>query len=126
MFSNRYSCVGVWKDGKVEIIPNDMGNRTTPSVVAFVDDHRLIGEAAKAQITSNPQNTIFDAKRLIGRHFSDQIVQNDLKHWPFKLIADKNDKPIIEVTFMGETRQYTCGKHRGSRLRDRTNLIHGA
>ena len=101
--------MGVWKDGKVEIIPNDMGNRTTPSVVAFTDTHRLIGEAAKAQITSNPTNTVFDAKRLIGRKFSDQIVQNDLKHWPFKLLADENDKPIIEVSYLGKTHRFTCG-----------------
>ena len=107
---SRYSCVGVWRDGKVEIIPNDMGNRTTPSVVAFTDTHRLIGEAAKAQMTTNPQNTVFDAKRLIGRKYSDPIVQNDLKHWPFKLIPDKNDKPIIEVQYLNQTKQFTCGR----------------
>ena len=102
--------MGVWKDVRVEIIPNDLGNRTTPSVVAFTDTHRLIGEAAKAQITSNPQNTVFDAKRLIGRKFSDAIVQNDLKHWPFRLIPDKFDKPIIEVQYLGKTKQFTCGR----------------
>ncbi|CBK24543.2 uncharacterized protein [Blastocystis hominis] len=85
-----------------------MGNRTTPSVVAFTETHRLIGEAAKAQITTNPQNTVFDAKRLIGRKFHDQIVQNDLKHWPFKLVADEHDNPIIQVQYMGETKNFTC------------------
>ena len=101
--------MGVWRDGKVEIIPNDMGNRTTPSVVAFTENYRLIGEAAKAQITTNPQNTVFDAKRLIGRKYHDQIVQNDLKHWPFKLVADEHDNPLIEVQFMGKTQHFTCG-----------------
>ena len=107
----RYSCVGVWKDGKVEIIPNDLGNRTTPSVVAFTDTHRLIGEAAKAQITSNPTNTVFDAKRMIGRKFSDPLIQNDLKHWPFTIIPDETDKPVIEVEYLGETKQFTCGMY---------------
>ena len=86
-----------------------MGNRTTPSVVAFTETHRLVGEAAKAQITSNPANTVFDAKRLIGRKFSDQIVQSDLKHWPFRLTADSTDKPVIEVTYMGKQQKYSCG-----------------
>ena len=107
----RYSCVGVWREGKVEIIPNDLGNRTTPSVVAFTDTHRLIGEAAKAQITSNPTNTVFDAKRLIGRKYSEPLVQNDLKHWPFTIIPDETDKPIIEVEYLGETKQFTCGMY---------------
>ena len=101
--------MGVWKGSHVEIIPNDMGNRTTPSVVAFTDTCRLVGEAAKAQQASNPQNTIFDAKRMIGRKYSDQIVQNDLKHWPFRILPDENDKPIIEIEFKGKTHQYTCG-----------------
>lgn len=101
----------MWKDGKVEIIPNDLGNRTTPSVVAFTDTHRLIGEAAKAQITSNPTNTVFDAKRMIGRKFSDPLIQNDLKHWPFTIIPDETDKPVIEVEYLGETKQFTCGMY---------------
>jgi len=82
-----YSCVGVFKNGRVEIIPNDQGNRITPSYVAFTaDGERLIGDAAKNQLTTNPENTIFDAKRLIGRDWTDKSVQHDLKYFPFKVM----------------------------------------
>jgi len=101
-----YSCVAVMRGEKVEIIPNDQGNRITPSVVAFTEHERLIGEAAKNQIAMNPQNTIFDAKRLIGRRFDDPTVQQDMKHWPFKVIRapDGSNKPVFQVTYKGETK----------------------
>ncbi|CAM6048675.1 unnamed protein product [Sphagnum compactum] len=101
-----YSCVGVWQHDRVEIIANDQGNRTTPSYVAFTDTERLIGDAAKNQVAMNPQNTVFDAKRLIGRRYSDPSVQSDIKLWPFKLIPGPNDKPVIVVTFKGEQKQF--------------------
>jgi len=100
-----YSCVGVFQHGKVEIIANDQGNRTTPSYVAFTDTERLIGDAAKNQVAINPTNTIFDAKRLIGRKFSDSSVQSDMKHWPFKVI-DQATKPKLEVEYKSETNVY--------------------
>ncbi|GAA5950095.1 hypothetical protein JCM21900_004596 [Sporobolomyces salmonicolor] len=101
-----YSCVGVWQNDRVEIIANDQGNRTTPSYVAFTDTERLIGDAAKNQVAMNPHNTVFDAKRLIGRKFADAEVQSDMKHWPFKVI-DKGSKPIIQVEYKGETKEFT-------------------
>ena len=100
-----YSCVGVFQHGKVEIIANDQGNRTTPSYVAFNDTERLIGDAAKNQVAMNPQNTVFDAKRLIGRKFHDSAVQLDMKHWPFKVVSDA-DSPKIQAEFKGETKTF--------------------
>ncbi|KAK5196801.1 Hsp70 chaperone [Exophiala xenobiotica] len=101
-----YSCVGIFRDDRIEIIANDQGNRTTPSFVAFTDTERLIGDAAKNQVAMNPTNTVFDAKRLIGRKFADAEVQADMKHFPFKVV-DKGSKPVIEVEFKGETKQFT-------------------
>ncbi|CAD6566737.1 MAG: 70-kilodalton heat shock protein [Cyphobasidiales sp. Tagirdzhanova-0007] len=102
-----YSCVGVWSNDRVEIIANDQGNRTTPSYVAFTDTERLIGDAAKNQVAMNPINSVFDAKRLIGRKHSDAEVQADMKHWPFKCVAVPGDKPVIEVEYKGETKRFT-------------------
>merc|ERR1711983_100285 len=101
-----YSCVGVFQHGKVEIIANDQGNRTTPSYVAFTDTERLIGDAAKNQVAMNPNNTIFDAKRLIGRKFDDSTVQADMKHWPFKVI-NAAGKPKLQVEYQNETKTFT-------------------
>lgn len=101
-----YSCVGVWQNGKVEIIANDQGNRTTPSYVAFTDTDHLVGDAAKYQVAMNPENTIFDAKRLIGRPYNDSNIQADMKHWPFRVL-DVNSKPYFEVSFNGEKKQYS-------------------
>ena len=100
-----YSCVGVFQNGKVEIIANDQGNRTTPSYVAFTDTERLIGDAAKNQVAMNPSNTVFDAKRLIGRKFDDSSVQADMKHWPFK-VTNEGGKPKIEVEYKGELKKF--------------------
>ncbi|KAJ8984366.1 hypothetical protein NQ317_003513 [Molorchus minor] len=100
-----YSCVGVFRNDAVTIIPNDQGNRTTPSFVAFTEVERLIGEAAKGQVALNPTNTIYDAKRLIGRRFNDPVVQQDIKHWPFSVINDKG-KPKIQVQYKGETKTF--------------------
>lgn len=100
-----YSCVGVFQHGKVEIIANDQGNRTTPSYVAFTDSERLIGDAAKNQVAMNPTNSVFDAKRLIGRKFDDQKIQEDIKHWPFKVCSD-GGKPKISVEFKGENKRF--------------------
>mmetsp|Transcript_30739 Transcript_30739/g.74772 ORF Transcript_30739/g.74772 Transcript_30739/m.74772 type:complete len:642 (+) Transcript_30739:26-1951(+) len=99
-----YSCVGIFKNGKVEIIANDQGNRVTPSYVAFTDGERLVGDAAKTQAAFNPQNTVYDAKRLIGRRFSDPHVQSDMKLWPFAVEADKDGKPAIRVHVKGEAK----------------------
>merc|ERR1719363_28796 len=96
-----YSCVGIYKNGRVEIIPNDQGNRITPSYVAFTEDERLIGEAAKNQATVNPAQTLFDVKRLIGRRFKDSTVQKDIKLLPFKIV-DQGGKPQIGVKVNGQ------------------------
>jgi heat shock 70kDa protein 1/2/6/8 len=101
-----YSCVAVWQNDRVEVIANDQGNRTTPSYVAFTDTERLIGDAAKNQVAMNPHNTVFDAKRLIGRKFEDAEVQSDMKHWPFTVIS-KDGKPIIQVEYKGEQKTFT-------------------
>ncbi|XP_015668814.1 heat shock-related 70 kDa protein 2 [Protobothrops mucrosquamatus] len=100
-----YSCVGVFQHGKVEIIANDQGNRTTPSYVAFTDTERLIGDAAKNQVAMNPNNTIFDAKRLIGRKFDDPTVQSDMKHWPFRVVCEAG-KPKVQVEYKGELKNF--------------------
>jgi len=101
-----YSCVGIYRDDRIEIIANDQGNRTTPSFVAFTDTERLIGDAAKNQVAMNPTNTVFDAKRLIGRKFADAEVQADMKHFPFTVI-DRAGKPVVEIEFKGEKKQFT-------------------
>jgi L1 cell adhesion molecule like protein len=101
-----YSCVGVWQNDKVEIIANDQGLNTTPSYVAFTEDERLIGDAAKSQVARNATNTVFDAKRLIGRKVSDQTVIDDMKLWPFKVIGGENEKPMICVNFKGQNKKF--------------------
>jgi L1 cell adhesion molecule like protein len=102
-----YSCVGVWQNGKVDIIPNDMGERTTPSYVAFTDTERLVGDSAKNQITRNPTNTVFDAKRLIGRKYEDREVQDDMKLWPFKVVKDeKSSRPQIVITYQKQEKKF--------------------
>jgi len=101
-----YSCVGTFQHGKVEIIANDQGNRTTPSYVAFTDTERLIGDAAKNQVAMNPNNTIFDAKRLIGRKFNESTVQSDRKHWPFHVV-DQNGLPRLRVEYQSEEKTFT-------------------
>lgn len=100
-----YSCVAVWQNDRVEIIANDQGNRTTPSYVSFTAEERLIGDAAKQMAANNPKNTIFDAKRLIGRRFTDSTVTSDRKHWPFEVV-DEGGKPKLQVEYKGETKQF--------------------
>lgn len=101
-----YSCVGVWQNDRVEIIANDQGNRTTPSFVAFTEQERLIGEAAKNQVASNPKNTVFDAKRFVGRKFDDQAVQKDIKHMTCDVINQKG-LPAFKVNFKNEEKIFT-------------------
>ena len=100
-----YSCVGIWQNDRVEIISNDQGNRTTPSYVGFSENERLIGDSAKNQASMNPKNTLYDAKRLIGRKFNDSVVQDDIKTWPFKVI-EKDEKPMFEVNYLDETKTF--------------------
>jgi len=103
-----YSCVGVMRGNDVEIIANDQGNRTTPSYVAWNDNERLLGDAAKNQVANNPTNTVFDAKRLIGRKFSEELVQKDMKLWPFRVVSDgtPDDKPLICVVYQQEEKKF--------------------
>lgn len=103
-----YSCVGVFQNGRADIIANEQGNRTTPSYVAFTDEERLIGDGAKNQASMNPKNTIHDAKRLIGRQFSDHLVQEDIKLWTFNIEDDGNNKPRICVEYKGEQKKYSA------------------
>ena len=102
-----YSCVGVWQNGGVEIIANDQGNRTTPSYVAFTESERLIGDAAKSQCTANPENTIFDAKRLIGKDFNDPTVKSDMAHFPFRVVDKGGNKPAVRVNWKGEDKTFS-------------------
>jgi len=102
-----YSCVGIWQNDRVEIIANDQGNRTTPSYVAFTETERLIGDAAKNQVAMNASNTVFDAKRLIGRKFTDSVVQSDMKHWPFRVTEGPAGKPVIHASFKGEDKSFS-------------------
>eukprot|EP00771_Trimastix_marina_P000581 gnl/Trimastix_PCT/16.p2 GENE.gnl/Trimastix_PCT/16~~gnl/Trimastix_PCT/16.p2 ORF type:complete len:660 (-),score=257.11 gnl/Trimastix_PCT/16:60-2039(-) len=101
-----YSCVGVFQNDRVEIIANESGNRTTPSYVAFTDTERLLGDAAKNQVAMNPTNSVFDAKRLIGRRFQDREVQSDMVHWPFQIVP-RGEKPVVQVMYKGEQKQFT-------------------
>lgn len=101
-----YSCVGWWKDNRCEIIANDQGNRTTPSYVAFTESERLIGDGAKNQASMNPTNTIYDAKRLIGRNFDDINLQSDIKQFPFNVVDGGNNKPVVEASYRGEKKTY--------------------
>jgi heat shock protein 1/8 len=104
-----YSCCGVYRNNAVEIIANDQGDRTTPSYVAFTDRERLVGQAAKNQAAKNSANTVFDAKRLIGRKLSDHVVQEDMKLWPFSVVSDgKSDKPMIQVTYKGDEKTFSA------------------
>lgn len=101
-----YSCVAVWQNDRVEVIANEHGNRTTPSYVAFQGDERLIGDSAKNQASANPTNTIFDAKRLMGRKFQDPMVQQDLPHWPFTVKEGREGAAVIEAEVKGERKTF--------------------
>jgi L1 cell adhesion molecule like protein len=101
-----YSAAAVWKNGRVEVIANDQGNRTTPSYVAFTDTERLVGDAAKNQSAMNPKNTVYDAKRLIGRKITDKTVQDDINLWPFEVIDDGTGKPKVRVMYKTENKDF--------------------
>jgi len=101
-----FSCVGIYRGGKVEIIANDQGNRTTPSFVSFTSEERLIGDPAKSSASSNPKNTVYDAKRLVGRNYNDSTMQDEIKHFSYNVI-NKNNKPTIEVEYKNEKKQFT-------------------
>lgn len=101
-----FSCCGVWRNGRIEIIANDQGNRTTPSYVAFTDTERLVGDAAKNQANVNPTNTVYDAKRMIGHKFSDKTVQSDMKLWSYDVVDDGSDKPQIKVQYKNEEKKF--------------------
>ena len=103
-----YSCVAVWQNDRVEIIANDQGNRTTPSYVAFTESERLVGDAAKNQAAANPTNTVFDAKRLIGKKFSEESIQSDMKLWPFNVTSGKDEKPMISVDYKGSKKEFSA------------------
>lgn len=102
-----YSCVGIWNNGRVDIIANDQGNRTTPSYVAFGESERMVGDAAKNQASMNPHNTIFDTKRLIGRKFNDRVIKKDSELWPFSLQETENGEIAVKVQYKGEEKRYT-------------------
>ena len=103
-----YSCVGIYKNGKVNIIQNDQGNLITPSYVAFMENgERLVGDAAKNQATINPENTVFDVKRLIGRDYSDKSVQADKKLMPYKIVSNDSNKPVIEISSNGKMTKFS-------------------
>ncbi|CAL4938752.1 unnamed protein product [Urochloa decumbens] len=103
-----YSCVAVWRHDRGEVIANDQGNRLTPSCVAFTNTEKLVGEAAVNQAALNPANTVFEVKRLIGRRFKDKSVQEDITLWPFKVVAGREDRPMITVQYNGEERQFSA------------------
>ncbi|GLJ47560.1 hypothetical protein SUGI_1004370 [Cryptomeria japonica] len=104
----QLTAVWEWQHDRIEIIANDQGNRTTPSVVAFTPNERVVGDGAKFQISTNPRNTVFDAKRLIGRRYNDPSVQSDKQLWPFTILPGKNDKPMIEVAYKGEKKLFAA------------------
>jgi heat shock protein 1/8 len=101
-----YSCVGIWENDHVTIIPNQDGNKITPSWVAFTDTEVLVGDTAKMQAAQNPTNTVFDAKRLLGKHFSDDSVQADIDNYPFEVVGDRNDMPTINVVHKGVAKSF--------------------